>query len=239
MSTQANLAAGKKAAAVAAVNEWIKDNQSVGIGSGSTIVFAVERIAERCKAEGLNLKCVPTSFQARQLILENGLRLCSLEEVPELDVALDGADEVDPLLNAIKGGGGCQTQEKIVAAAAKSFVIIADNSKQSGCLGEKWKRGLPIEVLAFAYRPVKLQIEKKFGGTADLRLAQNKAGPVVTDNGHLILDWKFEKDPNRNWTAIATQLATIPGVVETGIFSKMAVQAYFGAPDGSVKVVKP
>ncbi|XP_065882396.1 ribose-5-phosphate isomerase-like isoform X2 [Dysidea avara] len=189
-STEA-LAAGKKAAAVAAVDELVKDKQALGIGSGSTIVYAVERLAEKVKTEGLTVKCVPTSFQARQLIINNGLILSDLEQTPQLDLAIDGADEVDPKLTLIKGGGGCQTQEKIVAANSKNFVVIADHSKGSDFLGQKWKQGVPIEVLPFAYKPVKLTIEEKRGGKADLRMAKSKAGPVVTDNGNLILDWRF------------------------------------------------
>lgn len=230
-----DLAAGKKAAAVKAVNDYVKTNQKLGVGSGSTIVFAVERLAERVKQEKLQVVCVPTSFQARQLIIDNGLTLGDLETHPELDVAIDGADEVDKDLNCIKGGGGCQTQEKIVAANAKTFVVIADYSKKSSSLGEKWTKGLPIEVLPFAYKPVKLRLEK-MGGAAELRMAQRKAGPVVTDNGNLILDWKFNPTQGANWTIIASKLAEIPGVVETGLFVNMASRVYFGQADGTVEV---
>ncbi|KAH3782498.1 hypothetical protein DPMN_160415 [Dreissena polymorpha] len=122
----AGIEAGKKAAAIAAVNNHIKDGQVVGIGSGTTVVSAVQRIAERVKQENLKLVCIPTSFQAKQLILENNLVLGTLEQYPELDVAIDGADEVDAALTCIKGGGGCLTQEKIVANCAKEFIVIAD-----------------------------------------------------------------------------------------------------------------
>ncbi|KAL8623847.1 hypothetical protein ACOMHN_058877 [Nucella lapillus] len=119
--------AGKKAAARRAVDDNIKDNQVVGIGSGTTIVSAVDRIVERVREEHLNIVCIPTSFQARQLILENKLQLGTLEQYPELDIAIDGADEVDASLNLIKGGGGCLTQEKIIASCAKEFFVIADD----------------------------------------------------------------------------------------------------------------
>ncbi|XP_064382347.1 ribose-5-phosphate isomerase-like [Halichondria panicea] len=230
------LATGKKAAAVKAVNDYVQDNQRLGIGSGSTIVFAVERLAERVKQEKLSVICVPTSFQARQLIIDNGLTLGDLETVPELDIAIDGADEVDKNLNCIKGGGGCQTQEKVVAASAKTFVVICDYSKQSSFLGEKWNRGLPIEVVPFAYKPVKIKLEK-MGGTAEIRMAKQKAGPVVTDNGNLILDWKFVAAKETDWSLVARNLSQIPGIVETGLFLNMASRVYYGNADGSVNVV--
>jgi ribose 5-phosphate isomerase A len=237
LRAMSDLAAGKKAAAVKAVNDWVKDKQKIGIGSGSTIVFAVERLAERVKAENLNVVCVPTSFQARQLIIQHGLQLSDLENHPQLDVAIDGADEVDPQLTLIKGGGGCQTQEKVVAASANTFVVIADDSKQSTYLGEKWHKGLPIEVLPFAYKPVQLKLEA-MGGSAELRIAKQKAGPVITDNGNLILDWKFVAEKGKNWLQLSSRVSGIPGIVETGLFVGMAKVAYFGSADGSVKTVQ-
>ncbi|KAG7235786.1 hypothetical protein INR49_002173 [Caranx melampygus] len=201
----------KKLAAYAAVDNHVQNNQVVGVGSGSTIVYAVDRLAERVRLEKLNIVCVPTSFQsccfcgchfftrlpvfslpqARQLILQHGLTLSDLDRHPELDVAIDGADEVDADLTLIKGGGGCLTQEKIVAGCAKHFVVIAD------------------------YR----------------------FGPVVTDNSNFILDWKFEQA--QNWKEVNTAIKMIPGVVETGLFVGMAERAYFGMEDGSVQVRDP
>ncbi|PSN32260.1 Ribose-5-phosphate isomerase [Blattella germanica] len=118
----------KKIAAVKAVNEFVKDNFVVGVGSGSTIVYAVERLAQRVKDENLSIVCVPTSYQARQLILNHKLQLGDLEMYPKLDCAIDGADEVDAKMTLIKGGGGCLTQEKIVASCAKQLIIVADES---------------------------------------------------------------------------------------------------------------
>lgn len=196
-------------------------------------MFAVQRLAERVKQERLKVTCVPTSFQARQLIVDNGLTLSDLEQTPQLDVAIDGADEVDPKLALIKGGGGCQTQEKIVANCSKKFIVIADHTKASDFLGQKWQRGIPLEVLPFAYKPVKMKIEER-GGSANLRMAKSKAGPVITDNGNLILDWQFPQNASVDWSEVASWLIQIPGVVETGLFVNMATTAYFGAPDGSV-----
>ncbi|KAJ7313371.1 hypothetical protein JRQ81_004674 [Phrynocephalus forsythii] len=209
-------------------------NQVLGIGSGSTIVHAVQRLAERVKQENLNIVCIPTSFQARQLILQNGLTLSDLDRHPELNVAIDGADEVDMDLNLIKGGGGCLTQEKIVAGYAKSFIVIADYRKKSKSLGEHWKKGIPIEVIPMAYVPITRAVTTRFGGVAELRMAVNKAGPVVTDNGNFLLDWKFDRV--HDWNAVNVAIKMTPGVVETGLFLNMAERVYFGMEDGSVSV---
>ncbi|XP_071793472.1 ribose-5-phosphate isomerase-like isoform X2 [Asterias amurensis] len=226
----------KKSAAYAAVDEHVKDNSCIGVGSGSTIVYAVERLAQRVHGEKLTVKCVPTSFQAHQLIVNNNLILSDLERTPELDVAIDGADEVDSDLNLIKGGGGCLTQEKIVASNAKYFVVIADYRKKSSQLGEHWDRGIPIEVIPLAYKPIMIALATRFGGEAILRMAKSKAGPVVTDNGNFILDWKFKSVPE-SWEKVNQQIKMIPGVVETGLFIKMTRQVYFGMEDGSVCTV--
>ncbi|RMC14477.1 hypothetical protein DUI87_09573 [Hirundo rustica rustica] len=199
---------------------------------GSKQVFG--NTAERVKEENLTIVCIPTSFQARQLILQNGLTLSDLDRNPELDVAIDGADEVDSDLNLIKGGGGCLTQEKIVAGFAKCFIVIADYRKKSDSLGEQWKKGVPIEVIPMAYVPVTRALTKKFGGVAELRMAVNKAGPVVTDNGNFILDWKFDKV--HDWREVNSAIKMIPGVVETGLFIDMAEVVYFGMEDGSVSL---
>lgn len=221
----------KKLAAHKAVDVYVRNNFIVGIGSGSTIVYAVERLAEK---EGLNVTCVPTSFQARQLIIEHNLKLGDLETHPKLNVCIDGADEVDNCLNLIKGGGGCLLQEKIVASCANELVIIADYTKDSVHLGDSYKKGIPIEVVPIAYVPVKNKIENKFGGKLVLRMAVAKAGPVVTDNGNFILDWQ-EYQQTDNWEKINNDIINIPGVVETGLFIKLAKKVYFGQMDGTVK----
>jgi len=226
---------GKQAAAHRAVDTYVKDNQVLGIGSGSTVVYAVERIAERARSEQLNLVCIPTSFQARQLILQHELTLGDLARTPNLDVAIDGADEVDAQLACIKGGGGCLTQEKIVASAAQQFVLIADSRKNSARLGEQWKRGVPVEVLPMAYTLVGSRIVELFGGKCELRMAKAKAGPCVTDNGNFIIDWEFDLDElSASWQEVNSAITMLPGVVETGLFVDMAQHAYFGNSDGSV-----
>lgn len=224
----------KKIAAYKAVNEYVLNNTAIGIGSGSTIVYAVQRLAERVKKEGLNVICIPTSFQARQLILDNHLNLGDLETNPQLDCAIDGADEVDKDLNLIKGGGGCLLQEKIVASCTNKFVIIADYTKNSVKLGERYKKGIPIEVIPMAYVPITRKIEAEYGGMVQIRMAVAKAGPVITDNGNFILDWHFP-DNLKCLKRINTEISLIPGVVETGLFTNMAKKVFFGMPDGSVK----
>ena len=216
---------GKKNAGYAAVDDFIHDGMIVGIGSGSTVVFAVERIAQRVNEEGLNLICIPTSFHARQMILENNLVLGDLNRYPEIDVDIDGADEVDANLNLIKGGGACLTQEKIIATNSKKMVVVADFRKDSTTLGENWKNGLPIEVISSAYVPIMKKLEN-FGAVPTLRMGKAKAGPVVSDNGNFIIDADFGliNDPG----TLEQKLKLITGIVETGLFVNLAIKAYFG-----------
>lgn len=222
----------KKKAAVAAVNDYVKKDQVVGVGSGSTIVYAVERLAQRSREENLNIRCVPTSFQAKQLILDAGLVLSDLEREKEVDITIDGCDEADDNLTLIKGGGGCLTQEKIVASYSKKFVVIADYRKNSSSLGEQWKY-VPIEVVPFAWKQVASRLESELGGEAKLRMAKAKAGPVVTDNSMFLLDW-YWGEGTRDWESVNNKIILMPGVLETGLFVNMAEKAYFGLADGSV-----
>jgi len=229
--------AAKALAGAAAVDNHVtKDTKVVGVGSGSTIVYAVERLAQKVKEEGLQLRCVPTSFQARQLIVSHGLELSDMERDPKIQVTIDGCDEADADLTLIKGGGGCQTQEKIVAQYSDLFVVIADYRKMSQTLGSSWDY-VPIEVVPMAYKPVQNNILKTLGGNekVELRMAKNKAGPVVTDNGGLILDWYWDKTLDRDWEVVNTLITNMPGVIETGLFVNMASVAYFGMEDGSVE----
>nr|XP_029713418.1 ribose-5-phosphate isomerase [Aedes albopictus] len=233
-ATKMSLDQAKKIAAFKAVDEYVRDNTVVGVGSGSTVVYAVQRLAERVKTEGLKLVCIPTSFQARQLIIEGGLVLGDLEQHPRIHCAIDGADEVDADMVLIKGGGGCLLQEKIVASCADQLVVIADYTKNSKKLGEQYKKGIPIEVVPMAYVPIRNRVAAKYGGKLNLRMAVAKAGPVVTDNGNFILDWHFPEGGDFDWDTVNRDIMMIPGVVETGLFVKMASKAYFGLADGSV-----
>lgn len=226
---------GKKTAAVKAVDENIKKNMVIGIGSGSTIVYAVKRLGEINKKKDLNLKCIPSSFQAHQLIIENGLNLVTLEQYSEIDVDLDGADEIDKNLNLIKGGGGCLVQEKILASNSKELIIIADFTKNSEKLGINWKKGIPIEVIPMAYFPIMVKL-KKLGGTPLLRMAQSKSGPLITDNGNFIIDVDFGEIDNPS--DLNNKFLSIPGVVDTGLFIGMASKVYIGKEDGNILILK-
>ncbi|KAL0587324.1 hypothetical protein ABG067_002940 [Albugo candida] len=225
----------KRMAARKAVDEYVRDNMIVGIGSGSTIVYAIERLSELVRDGTLtHIECIPTSFQAKQLLQEYKLSITSLDEHPVIDVAIDGADEVDSALNCIKGGGGCQLQEKIVAYNSKVFVIVADSRKKSTQLGEKWTQGVPIEVSPVAYVPIMKLIEQRLEGESVLRMAQSKVGPVVTDNGNFILDTDFGRIENPQ--ELHDHLVKIPGVIGVGLFCGMAQKAFFGEQNGSVTV---
>lgn len=224
----------KKYCAYAAVdsNLDVSKDRVVGIGSGSTVVYVAERVGQL--AEKSKLVCVPTGFQSKQLILENGLRLGTLEEYPEIDVAFDGADEIDSSLNCIKGGGGCLLQEKLVADSAKRFILVADDRKNTGILGHHWKQGVPIEVVPAAYTKILLQL-KNIGGKPIVRLGgKAKAGPVVTDNGNFIIDCDFGEVSADKLEALNDKLIKMVGIVETGYFIGIAKKAYIGKSDGTV-----
>ncbi len=225
---------GKKNAAIKAVEDNVKKNMVIGIGSGSTIVYAVEHIGKLNRENPLSIKCIPSSFQSYQLIIENGLELGTLEQYPEIDLDLDGADELDKDLNLIKGGGGCLVQEKILASNSKKLIILVDFRKKSEKLGSNWKKGVPIEVIPMAYFPVMKKLEV-IRGTPILRMAQSKSGPLITDNGNFILDVDFGviEDP----TELNDKLLHIPGIVDTGLFIGMASNAYVGTEDGKVEIM--
>jgi len=225
---------GKKNAAIKAVEENIKKSMIVGIGSGSTIVYAVKRLGEINKEKNLNVKCIPSSFQAYQLIIQNGLELVSLDQYPEIDVDIDGADEIDKDLNLIKGGGGCLVQEKIVASNSKIFIIIADFRKKSDKLGMNWKRGVPIEVIPMAYFPIMKKL-KELDGNPKLRMAKAKSGPLITDNGNFIIDVDFGEINNPK--ELDKKILFIPGVVDTGLFIGMTSKVYIGDRDGKVLIL--
>jgi ribose 5-phosphate isomerase A len=221
----------KKLAAEQAVKENVEEGMILGIGSGSTIVYAVKKIAEM----KIKVRCIPTSFQSHQLILKNKLKLVTLDQFPEIDLDIDGADEIDSDLNLIKGGGGCLLQEKIIASNSKKFVVVADYRKQSSKLGENWKKGIPIEVIPLAYAPL-LKRFKNLGGKPKLRMAKAKTGPLVTDNANFIIDVDFGivNDP----LTLNRKLKTIPGVVETGLFLNMATKAYIGQKDVTSLIIE-
>lgn len=183
-STTSAVEAAKRAAAFAAVDAHVRGvHRYIGIGSGSTVPYAVERIVAQGTEANRNRWFIPTGFQSRQLILDGGLNLADIQTCPELDVVIDGADEVDNALNLIKGGGACHLQEKVVAFAAKEMIVVADYRKRSKILGTKWTKGIPVEVAPVAASQVLASLKRLGSVNATIRMAKEKAGPVVTDNG--------------------------------------------------------
>ncbi len=213
----------KRNAALAAVKH-VQDGFIVGLGSGSTAAFAIEALGERVKRENLKIMGIPTSYQAFLLAVQCGIPITTLDEHPEVDVTIDGADQVTPELNLIKGMGAAMAREKIVAASSKLNVIIADEQKKVKLLGEKGQV-VPVEVLPFAISLVKRKIVE-VGGKPTLREGKGKLGPTITDNGNAILDTYFGEIPKP--AELAVKVKMIPGVVETGFFVGLTDIVYVG-----------
>ncbi len=222
----------KRKAALEAVKH-VKDGFIVGLGSGSTAAFAIEALGERMKREKLRVMGIPTSYQAFLLAVECGIPITTLDEHPEIDVTIDGADQITPELNLIKGMGAALAREKIVAAASKLNIIIADQQKKVKVLGEN-NQSVPIEVLPFAISLVKRKIIAA-GGKPVLREGKGKLGPVITDNGNAILDANFGEIAKPG--ELDAKLKMIPGVVETGFFVGLTDIVYVGSV-GSVEKIE-
>lgn len=196
----------------------VQSGSIVGLGTGSTTAFAIQALGDRLKSGDLkDIKGVPTSFQAIVLARQFGIPLVSLDEIDQIDLAIDGADEVDPQKNLIKGGGAAHTQEKIVDCLANQFIVVVDSSKLVDRLGSTFL--LPVEVIPMAVTPVMRAIEK-LGGKPELRMGVKKAGPVVTDQGNLVVDVKFDRIDNP--AELEKSLNNIPGVLENGLFVGVA-----------------
>lgn len=234
MKTSGGSDAAKRRAGESAAGA-VDDGDVVGLGTGSTAAHAVRRLGERVDA-GLDIRGVATSFASRELAIECGIPLLDLDEAvgvdaPGIDVAIDGADQVavgdtgdagDSFAPAlIKGGGAAHAREKLVDATADRFLVVADPSKETAVLD----RAVPVEVLASG-RSVVAEAVRAAGGEPTLRRAERKDGPVVTDNGNLVLDCAFGDIPEP--AALATTLSTTPGVVEHGIFVDLADEIHVG-----------
>ena len=216
----------KKVAASASL-AFVRDGDIVGLGSGSTAEYAVRYLGERVQA-GLKIRGIPTSQRTRELAESLGIPLTTLEEFPEIDVVIDGADEIDPELQLIKGGGGALLREKIVASASKRMVVIADSTKRVQILG---KFPLPVEVISLA-EPLLTKKITALGASVQLR-QYAYGNPFVTDEGHHILDCQFGEIPDPR--GLARQLDSFPGVVEHGLFVDMATVALIGKGDDVVE----
>ncbi|MCG8368756.1 MAG: ribose-5-phosphate isomerase RpiA [Pseudanabaenales cyanobacterium] len=202
----------------------VQSTSVVGLGTGSTTAFAIQFLGERLKTGDLtDIKGVPTSFQASVLAKQHGIPLTTLDEIDHIDIAIDGADEVDPQQNLIKGGGAAHTREKVVDSLAKQFIVVVDSSKLVDKLGTTFP--LPVEVLPMAIAPV-TQALIKLGGTPELRMGIKKDGPVITDQGNMVLDVKFTAidDP----AALEKIINNIPGVLENGLFVGVATEVLIG-----------
>ena len=221
-----------KRAAGRAAAELIEDGMAVGLGTGSTVRFAMERLAERMR-DGLACVGVPTSHQTAMRARALGIPLASLNDVPELAIAIDGADQVDPALRLIKGRGAAQTREKCVAAAADRLVIVVDEAK----LADPLSAVVPIEVLPFSCAFVAARLAA-LGGTGRVREGVSKDGPVVTDNGGFVLDWSF--GPIEDPAGLEGAIEAIPGVVAAGLFAGFAEKTMvIVGNNGGCRVVSP
>ena len=225
----------KKAAAAKAV-EFVKDGMKLGIGTGSTANEFIHLLAERVKA-GLHITGVATSKRSEKLCRDLGIPVATLDETPHLDLDIDGADEIDPHLALIKGGGGALLREKIVAFASSQMLVIADSSKLVKTLGAF---PLPIEINPFGLEATKeaiIKVADRLELPANIKLRVRDGKTFVTDGGHFILDASFGRisDPER----LSKALFSIPGVVEHGLFLNLAKKSVVAMANGEIKVLEP
>jgi len=221
-------------AACSKAAELVRDGDWIGLGSGRAVAQTLSVIGERIQREKLKLTFVPSSFQIEVLSRQLGLRLAQLEAGQPLDIALDGADQVEvDTLNMIKGGGAALAREKIVDSNSKRVAIIIGEEKLTSKLGRG--RSVPVEVLPFGVDAVIGRIGI-LGGRSTLRKGQGKVGPIISDNGNMIIDVEF--DTIADAAALEREVKMIPGVVEVGIFTRLADLVYVGMKDGTVKILR-
>ncbi|KAI9134159.1 ribose-5-phosphate isomerase RpiA [Acaryochloris sp. CCMEE 5410] len=200
-----------------AAADRVQSGSIIGLGTGSTTAFAIQFLGDRIKSGELtDIKGIPTSFQASVLAKQYGIPLTTLDEVDRIHIGIDGADEVDPQKNLIKGGGAAHTREKVVDSLAEQFIVVVDQSKIVDKLGSTFP--VPVEVLPMAIAPV-MQALEKLGGKPELRIGVKKDGPVITDQGNMVLDVTFSDIPNP--PELEKTINNIPGVLENGIFVGM------------------
>ena len=227
----------KRVAGIAAA-KLVSSGMVIGLGTGSTVAYTIIELGRRVREEGLEILGVVTSYQSETLAIEAGISLTTLAQHPELDLAIDGADQIaiygtghsDAKLYAIKGGGAAHTREKVVSVSAKHFLVVADESK----LSKQLDKPVPVEVLPFAKALVITKL-REIGGVPKLRLASRKDGPVITDNGNFVLDVDFGVISNPE--VLALKISAIPGVVEHGIFFNVD-DVYVGKKEGSFEIIR-
>ena len=223
----------KQIVADAAIRE-VKSDMIIGLGSGSTAALMIKSLADEIRLGKLqNIRGVATSFQSEVLALELDIPLIDLASVSQIDLAIDGADEVDPDFQLIKGGGACHVREKLVASKANKLLIVVDETKMVKNLNQSFP--LPVEVLPNAWKQVK-DVISEMNGSSTLRMATKKAGPVVTDQGNLILDVLF-KDGIKNPKDIEMRINNIPGVLENGLFIDLTDKVLVGKIENNNPVV--
>ena len=220
----------KQIVADAAINE-VESGMILGLGSGSTAALMIKRLADEIRSGKLkNIRGVATSFQSEVLALQLDIPLIDLASVSQIDLAIDGADEVDPGFQLIKGGGACHVREKLVASKANRLLIVVDETKLVQSLNQSFP--LPVEVLPNAWKQVQ-EIISEMNGSSSLRMATKKAGPVVTDQGNLILD-VFFTDGIKNPKDIEMSINNIPGVLENGLFVDLTDKVLVGRIENGV-----
>ena len=223
----------KQIVANAAIKE-VKSDMIIGLGSGSTAALMIKSLAEEIRSGKLkNIRGVATSFQSEVLALELEIPLIDLASVSQIDLAIDGADEVDPGFQLIKGGGACHVREKLVASKANELLIVVDETKIVQKLNKSFP--LPVEVLPNAWKQVK-EVLSKMKGNSTLRMANKKAGPVVTDQGNLILDVFFNEGIKKP-KEIEMSINNIPGVLENGLFVDLTDKVLVGKIENNIPVV--
>lgn len=209
--------AGERAA------KFVENGMSIGLGTGSTVYWTIRRLGERVK-NGLKIRAVPTSKQTEDLIIKCGIPLAGFDSIQELDLTIDGADEISPALDLIKGGGGALLREKLVAAVSQRLIIVADDGKLVEFLGAFH---LPVEIVPFAWETTVRRIEK-LGCKVNLRQSEEKT--FITDNGNYILDCAFRIIENPS--ELHRKLKLLTGVIETGLFIGMASAAVVASEKG-------